>query len=186
MSSSAAPSRSEPVPVADKILSTLDRFLHIEALSGVVLLIATATALIWANSPAAHSYHEFWESRVAVGFGTFSLSQSVHFLVNDGLMTIYFLVVGLEIHRENHEDASATVHLAALPLATAFGGVLVPALIHSAINTEPALRASWEYPPRPISRLLCANVYEVQHAHPTLARFHHSVSQLLIPSCAYR
>ena len=141
-----APIRSAPVPVAEKILSTLDRFLHTEALSGIVLLIATATALIWANSPAAHTYHELWEAHVSLGFGTFSLSQSVHFLVNDGLMTIFFLVVGLEIRREIHEGALATLRLAALPLAAALGGVVVPALIYSAINTEPVLRAGWAVP----------------------------------------
>lgn len=146
MTSSATPSRSNSVPVADKILSTLDRFLHVEALSGIVLLIATAAALIWANSPAAHGYHEFWETRVALNFGALSISESVHFLVNDGLMTIFFLVVGLEIRREIHEGALATLRLAALPLAAALGGVLMPALIYTAINTEPAVRAGWAVP----------------------------------------
>jgi NhaA family Na+:H+ antiporter len=143
---SAAPADAKPVPVADKILNTLDRFLHVEALSGIVLLIATAAALVWANSPAAHGYHAFWEARVALSLGEFSISQSVHFLVNDGLMTIFFLVVGLEIRREIHEGALATMRLAALPLAAAFGGVLVPALIYSMANTEPALRAGWAVP----------------------------------------
>jgi NhaA family Na+:H+ antiporter len=146
MTSPSLVSRSQPVPVADKILSSLDRFLHVEALSGIVLLIATAAALIWANSPAAHSYHEFWETPVAVSFGALSISESVHFLVNDGLMTIFFLVVGLEIRREIHEGALATMRLAALPLAAALGGVLVPALIYSAMNTEPELRAGWAVP----------------------------------------
>lgn len=143
---SASPSHSTPVPVADKILSTLDRFLHVEALSGIVLLIATAAALIWANSPAAHSYHAFWETRVALSLGDSTVAQSIHFLVNDGLMTIFFLVVGLEIRREMHEGALATRRLAALPLAAAAGGVLVPALIYVAMNTEPELRAGWAVP----------------------------------------
>lgn len=143
---SHAPSRSAPARVAEKILSTLDRFLHVEALSGIVLLIATAAALIWANSPAAHTYRELWEARVSLGFGAFSISQSVHFLVNDGLMTIFFLVVGLEIRREIHEGALATLRLAALPLAAALGGIVVPALIYSSINTEPVLRAGWAVP----------------------------------------
>jgi Na+:H+ antiporter, NhaA family len=146
MMTSPDPSRSEPVPVADKILSTLDRFLHVEALSGIVLLISTATALIWANSQAAHSYHAFWEAHVALSIGNFSISQSVHFLVNDGLMTIFFLVVGLEIRREMHEGALATIRLAALPLAAALGGVLAPALIYSMMNTEPTLRVGWAVP----------------------------------------
>lgn len=146
MALSSAPARTGSPPVADKILSALDRFLHIEALSGIVLLIATAAALIWANSPAAHSYHEFLETRVAVSVGAFSVSESVHFLVNDGLMTIFFLVVGLEIRREIHEGALATMRLAALPLAAALGGVLVPALVYVAINTEPELRVGWAIP----------------------------------------
>ena len=141
---SAPPSRSEPI--ADKILTTLDRFLHVEALSGIALLIATAAALIWANSPAAHSYHTFWETPVVLGLGGFTISQSIHFLVNDGLMTIFFLVVGLEIRREIYEGALATLRLAALPLAAALGGVVVPALIYAMMNTEPALRAGWAVP----------------------------------------
>lgn len=141
---STVPPRS--TPVADKILSTLDRFLHVEALSGIALLIATAAALIWANSPAAHSYHTFWETRVAVSVGDFSIAQSIHFLVNDGLMTIFFLVVGLEIRREIHEGALETMRLASLPLAAAFGGVLVPALIYWMMNPEPALRVGWAVP----------------------------------------
>lgn len=141
---SASPVRS--APIADRILTTLDRFLHIEALSGIALLITTAAALIWANSPAAHSYHAFWETPVVLGLGQFTISQSIHFLVNDGLMTIFFLVVGLEIRREIYEGALATLRLAALPLAAALGGVVVPAVIYTAMNTEPALRAGWAVP----------------------------------------
>ena len=62
--------------VAERIFSALERFLHVEAVSGIVLLVSAAAALVWANSPASHSYHEFWELPVTLGFGSLSISRS--------------------------------------------------------------------------------------------------------------
>lgn len=144
------PSPGSSVPpahlVADKVFNALERFLHVEAVSGVVLLLAAASALWWANSPAAEGYEHFWHAALTFGFDTYVISQPLHFWINDGLMTIFFLVVGLEIRREIYEGALATVRLAALPLAAAAGGVIVPALIYAALNTEPELRAGWAVP----------------------------------------
>lgn len=132
--------------LAERAFSTLERFLHIEAVSGIVLLVAAAIALIWANSPAASSYHALWHAPVSIGLGSQVFSQSLHFWINDALMAVFFLVVGMEIRREIHEGALASLQLAALPLAAALGGVLVPALIYVALNTEPTQLRGWAVP----------------------------------------
>jgi NhaA family Na+:H+ antiporter len=132
--------------VADRVFTALDRFLRTEALSGVALLVAAAVALVWANSPAADSYHRFWHSTLTIGIGAVQSSQTLHFWINDGLMTIFFLVVGMEVRREIHEGALANPRLAALPLVAALGGVVVPALCYLAVTTDPALRAGWAVP----------------------------------------
>ena len=90
---------------AHRVVQTLDRFLHIEAVSGAVLIGAALIALVWANSPAAHSYGSLWHLPVTIGVGPLTTTQSLHFVINEGLMTIFFLVAGLEIRRELHEGA---------------------------------------------------------------------------------
>jgi NhaA family Na+:H+ antiporter len=86
-----------PQVLTERALSALERFSHIEAVSGIVLLLAAVIALVWANSPYAASYEHFWNTQLTIGLGDFTVSRSLHFLVNDGLMTIFFLVVGAEI-----------------------------------------------------------------------------------------
>ncbi|EJN37340.1 Na+/H+ antiporter NhaA [Pseudomonas sp. GM84] len=132
--------------IAQRAFATLERFLHIEAVSGIVLLIAAVTALIWANSPAAASYDALWHAPVTFGIGSLVFSQSLHFWVNDGLMTIFFLVVGMEIRREIHEGALSSLRQATLPMAAAVGGVAVPALLYLAFNHAPAEQQGWAVP----------------------------------------
>ena len=132
--------------LAERALASLERFLHLEAVSGIVLLLAAAVALIWANSSASDSYHALWHAPLTIGVGSHVVSQSLHFWINDALMAVFFLVVGMEIRREIHEGALASLKLAALPLAAALGGVLVPALIYVALNTAPAPLRGWAVP----------------------------------------
>ena len=132
--------------LTDRAFAALSRFLHIEAVSGVVLLLAAAIALIWANSPASASYHALWHAPLTLGIGPYVSVQSLHFWINDALMAVFFLVVGMEIRREIHEGALASFQLAALPLAAALGGVLVPALIYVAFNTDPTTLRGWAVP----------------------------------------
>ncbi|BAN48419.1 Na+/H+ antiporter NhaA [Metapseudomonas resinovorans] len=132
--------------IADKAFSTFEKFLHIEAVSGIVLLIAAAVALIWANSPHASGYEHFWHMPLSFGIGDFVVSNSLHFWINDGLMTLFFLVVGMEIRREIHEGALANIKLAALPMFAALGGVVVPALLYLAFNSADGLRQGWAVP----------------------------------------
>lgn len=138
------PSRAQLL--ADRAAATLERFLHVEAASGIVLLLAAAAALVWANSPFAGSYEALWHLPLSFGIGGLAVSQSLHFLINDALMTVFFLVVGMEIRREMHEGALRSLRQASLPLAAALGGVAVPALIYLALNGDPVGRAGWAVP----------------------------------------
>ena len=132
--------------LADRAFETFQRFLHIEAMSGVVLLIAAASALVWANSPFAASYHDFWHLPLSVGLGEHVFSKSLHFWINDALMTVFFLVVGMEIRREIHEGALSRFDQAVIPVGAAAGGVLVPALIYLAFNADPVRAHGWAVP----------------------------------------
>ncbi|WDY56089.1 Na+/H+ antiporter NhaA [Pseudomonas sp. PSKL.D1] len=132
--------------IAQRAFANIERFLHIEAVSGIVLLIAAIAALIWANSPAAASYDALWHTPVTLGVGSFVFSQSLHFWINDGLMTIFFLVVGMEIRREIHDGALSSLRQATLPMAAALGGVAVPALIYLAFNHSPPEQQGWAVP----------------------------------------
>ncbi|WP_242672075.1 Na+/H+ antiporter NhaA [Stutzerimonas kirkiae] len=131
---------------AERAFFALERFLHIEAASGMILILAAVAALIWANSPASASYHDLWHIPLTLGLGEHLYTQPLHFWINDALMTVFFLVVGMEIRREIHEGALASMKLAALPLAAAIGGITVPALIYLAINHDPVQSRGWAVP----------------------------------------
>lgn len=139
-------SSAHPPSMASRVFDAFERFLHIEAVSGIVLLIAAATALLWANSPYADSYANLWHAPLTLGAGPWVIAQPLHFWINDGLMTVFFLVVGLEIRREIHEGTLASIRVALLPLAAALGGVLVPALIYVSMNGGGIARQGWAIP----------------------------------------
>lgn len=121
--------------------------LHIESMSGIVLLIAAAIALLWANSQWAQSYVDTWHAPLSLAIGPWSVSTDLHFVVNDVLMTIFFLVVGMEIRREIHNGALASLSQASLPVIAALGGVAVPALIYAAFTaSDKALLNGWAIP----------------------------------------
>lgn len=132
--------------LAERAFDALESFLHIEAVGGIVLLLAAALALLWANSPMAGSYGRLWHVRLSIGVGAHVFSPSLHFWINDGLMTVFFLVVGMEIRREIHQGALRDFRQAALPLLAALGGVAAPALIYLALNAAPARHHGWAIP----------------------------------------
>lgn len=137
---------ARPRHIAKRAFTALEHFLHVEAASGIILLVAAAMALIWANSPLAHSYREFFESPLTIGAAGFLFSQPVHFWINDALMTIFFLVVGMEIRREIHAGSLSDFRQAALPLAAAVGGVTVPAFVYLAVNRSSGMAHGWAVP----------------------------------------
>ncbi len=127
-------------------LNAFQRFVRTEALSGVVLLAFAVLALALANSPWAPLYTELWETEFAVGSGGHSLSLTLHQWINDGLMALFFLLVGLEIKRELVAGELSSPRKAALPIAAAIGGMIVPALLYWSLNTSGPGAAGWGIP----------------------------------------
>ena len=115
--------------------------------SGVILLASAALALIAANSPLEDLYDAFLDLPVGVHVGTFGLEKPLLLWINDGLMAIFFLLVGLEIKRELVEGELSTREQAMLPFLAALGGMIAPALIYAAVNwTDPVALRGWAIP----------------------------------------
>jgi NhaA family Na+:H+ antiporter len=132
--------------LAERAFAAIREFLHIEAVGGCVLLLAAVAALAWANSPFAHGYHALWNMPIPIEFGDLAFTRSLQFWINDGLMALFFLVVGVEIRREMHEGALSEFRQAILPIAAAAGGVVMPALIFLSVNLDPARSMGWAIP----------------------------------------
>jgi Na+:H+ antiporter, NhaA family len=131
--------------LARRAFAPIERFLQIEAASGIVLLVAAAAALIWANSSAAHSYEALWHTNLSVSLGPWTFARPLHFWINDVLMTVFFFVVGLEIRREIAHGELSELRRAALPLAAALGGMIAPACIFAVLNRG-ATAQGWGIP----------------------------------------
>src|SRR4051812_12569167 len=131
------PSRLAP------LLRPLHAFLVAESAGGILLMASTVAALAWANSPWGDGYRELWHAKVTVGVGVVTHVMSVGHWVNDGLMAVFFLLVGLEIKRELLMGELASFRRAGLPVAAAIGGMVVPALIYAALNAGGPGAAGW-------------------------------------------
>ncbi|HEX6069235.1 MAG TPA: Na+/H+ antiporter NhaA [Longimicrobiaceae bacterium] len=130
----------------ERFLRPFQRFAQTESSGGIVLLIATVVALVWANSPWWESYHHLWETPLEVSFGGRQLEMTLHHFINDGLMVVFFFLVGLEIKREMLVGELASPRAAALPIAAAAGGMLVPALLYALLNAGGEGSAGWGIP----------------------------------------
>ncbi len=119
---------------ADKIITSFQQFAHSSSAGGIVLIVVTVIAMIWANSSYAESYFSLWHTTFTIGFDGFSLSKHLSHWINDGLMAIFFFVVGLEIKREILVGELSSIKKSMLPLMGALGGMVVPALIYFLIN----------------------------------------------------
>ena len=135
-----------PNRVRTAIIDPVLGFIRAETTGGIVLLAATLVALLWANSPVRGSYDAVWETRIGLGAGPLELAGNLRHLVDDGLMTLFFFVVGLEIKRELVVGALRDRRAAALPLVAALGGVLLPAAIFLAVAGVEGTRAGWGIP----------------------------------------
>lgn len=150
---SSGPRRPSPPGVwkpaaraARAIAAPVERFLAIQAASGIVLLIAAVIALVLANSPLAGAYERLWTTPIGLSLGEHSFVRDLRWWVNDGLMVIFFFVVGLEIRREIYAGELSELRRAALPLAAALGGMLLPALIYTGLNLGRATAGGWGVP----------------------------------------
>lgn len=132
---------------ARRVAAPIETFLHVEASSGVVLLLSAAIAMAIANSSLADAFHHVLEMPVGLRLGSLVVEHPIHFWINDGLMTIFFFVVGLEIRREIHEGELSTFRRAILPVVAALGGMVVPALLYlTAAGHQPESRPGWGVP----------------------------------------
>ncbi|HYQ26709.1 MAG TPA: Na+/H+ antiporter NhaA, partial [Polyangiaceae bacterium] len=124
----------------------LEHFLSIQAASGILLLLASSIALAWANSPWASSYTQLWQTSLGVQIGSLTFQRSLQWAVNDGLMVIFFFVVGLEIRREIHCGELSEWRRAALPAAAAVGGMIAPAALYLIFAGGQATQSGWGVP----------------------------------------
>lgn len=133
-------------PLGMRIRLLAEVFTSMAASGGIILLLCTVLALVWVNSPWSESYTHLWETTVAISAGQFVLAEHLLEWINDGLMVIFFFVVGLEIKREVTVGELASPRRAALPIAGALGGMLVPAAFYSAFNAGGPGAGGWGIP----------------------------------------
>lgn len=154
-SPSVAPQKIEQPPpetwaparqAAMALVRPIERFLSIQAASGIILMVAAVVAMVWANSPWKESYHHLWHTPIVLGVGDMVFRQTLHFWINDGLMVIFFFVVGLEIRREMYQGELSELKRAALPVAAAIGGMVVPAALYLAFNYGTPTQRGWGVP----------------------------------------
>lgn len=138
---------SQIVAAADQVVESLRNFLHTETASSILLLAATVAALLAANTPLFGLYQDFIQMPVEISIGTFSIDKYLHYWINDGLMALFFLVVGLELKREFLEGELKERSAIVLPASGAIGGMIVPALVYVAITYDnPVALNGWAIP----------------------------------------
>ena len=130
----------------DRVLSPLEEFIHRQTTSGVLLMLSAVLALYLANSSWSEAYHHVLELPLTIGVEGFQLSKSLHHWINDGLMAMFFFVVGLELKREILVGELANIRQALLPVIAAIGGMIVPVLIYMSINANGEAFKGWGIP----------------------------------------
>lgn len=128
------------------LLSPIEKFVQTESSSGVLLFAATLLALAWANSPWAADYEALWKYPVGFSFGDFELIKPLILWINDGLMAIFFFLIGLEVKREILIGELNTLKKASLPIFAALGGILVPVAVFLILNNNPETFSGWGIP----------------------------------------
>lgn len=129
-----------------KIATPFEHFLHAQTTTGVILMFMTILALILANSPLAEAYAYFFHMKIDFDVGTWALSHTIHHWINDGLMAIFFFIIGLEIKREVTVGELSNIKAAILPILAAIGGMVFPALIYLSLNSGTAGANGWGIP----------------------------------------
>ena len=129
-----------------RILQPFNEFAHRQSSGGILLLICAVVALVWSNSRWGDSYAHLWHLPLNIGVGDRALSQPLHFWINDGLMVVFFFVIGLEIKREFLVGELRSLKQAMLPIAAALGGMVVPAAIYFKLNQGLPTEHGWGIP----------------------------------------
>jgi len=130
----------------DRVVGPFVRFLHVETASGIVLLLATITALVLANSQWQDTVHEFWATEIGLQIGTFHAHHSLKHWINDALMVLFFFLIGLEVKRELVLGELRDLRRAALPIAAAIGGMIAPAGIYLLVQFGREAQDGWGIP----------------------------------------
>ena len=130
----------------DRVLTPLEDFIHRQTTSGILLMLCAVVAIYIANSQWSEAYHHVLVTPFTIGIPGFQLSKTLHHWINDGLMAIFFFVIGLELKREILVGELANIKLAMLPIVAAIGGMLVPVLIYININPEGDAINGWGIP----------------------------------------
>ena len=130
----------------DKILTPFEEFIHRQTTSGILLMVTALIALLLANGPLAAGYEHLIHTPISFHIGNWSLQMSLHHWINDGLMALFFFIVGLELKREILVGELAELRNAILPIGAAIGGMLVPALLYFAINPDGDAARGWGIP----------------------------------------
>jgi NhaA family Na+:H+ antiporter len=128
------------------LLTPFQKIVKTESLAGMLLFGATIIALIWANSPYGASYESLWQYKIGISFQDFELKKPLILWINDGLMAIFFFLIGLELKRELLLGEINTVKKAAFPFIAALGGVLVPIILYLFLNQNPETVKGWGIP----------------------------------------
>lgn len=129
-----------------KFLTPFEKFVKAESLAGVLLFGATIIALIWANSSYGSYYEDLWQYEIGISFQAFELKKPLILWINDGLMAIFFFLIGLELKRELLIGEINTLKKAAFPLFAAVGGVVVPVGLYLLLNQDPETTKGWGVP----------------------------------------
>jgi len=129
-----------------KVSTPFEHFLHAQTTTGMVLMFMTIFALILANSPLTEDYAHFFHTKIDLNVGSWELSHTIHHWINDGLMAVFFFIIGLEIKREILAGELSNIKVAMLPILAAIGGMLIPALIYFSINSGTEGAGGWGIP----------------------------------------
>lgn len=132
--------------IRERILSPFQKFVKTESLAGVLLFGAAIIALIWANSPFSEYYENLWQYEIGISFQDFELKKPLILWINDGLMAIFFFLIGLELKRELLIGEINTHKKAAFPFVAAIGGVVVPIVLYLVLNQDPETVKGWGVP----------------------------------------
>ncbi len=130
----------------DRFRKPFSDFIKDQSNAGVVLFIVAVVAMVWANSPWKESYHHLWEHTVAISVDTWRLERDFHHWINDGLMAMFFFLVGLELKREIVGGELSKPRDAILPVTAGVGGMIAPALIFLMLNPDGPKQDGWGIP----------------------------------------